>query len=378
VIEGDVRIPHGDVTIAGQTAPGAGITIHGHLYTEYCTTFGNVVIRHVRVRPPMPDDDWPAEQHDAIQFSCNHSIILDHVDVSHGVDENVDMWGGATDITVQWSTITFPVHKGGHPKGEHNYGLINGPGGGRISIHHNLFVHNRRRTPALAWGPAEVRNNVVYNGREGFNHSNPAVGDFNIVGNYYKDGPSASLVPLWFDPEDCDTVDTRYWLWNNWVDDPGVFTGQVDNPFDAIATGFDYYFYNECLDATFFNQSGELDFSSHSGYVPVSTDDPLVAYENVLDHAGAWPRDIVNTWAVDETRNRTGAWGNQRPADWLEGLTPGTPPTDSDDDGMPDTWETSHGLNKNDGSDHNTVMPSGYTAIEVYINELADSLTPGE
>lgn len=45
-----------------------------------------------------------------------------------------------------------------------------------------------------------------------------------------------------------------------------------------------------------------------------------------------------------------------------------------DDDGMPDAWETDHGLDPVDGSDHSTVMPSGYTAIEVYINELADGI----
>ena len=150
VINGDVHIPHGDVTIAGQTAPGAGITIHGHLYTTFETTFGNIVIRHLRVRPPAANAEWPPEQHDAIQLSTNHTIILDHVDISHAIDENLDLWGGARDITVQWSAITFPVYDGGHPDGAaHNYGVINGPGGGRISIGYsesdnssNLLLYN--------------------------------------------------------------------------------------------------------------------------------------------------------------------------------------------------------------------------------------------
>ena len=47
---------------------------------------------------------------------------------------------------------------------------------------------------------------------------------------------------------------------------------------------------------------------------------------------------------------------------------------DGDDDGMPDDWETAHGLDPDDGDDHSTVMGNGYTAIENYINELAEQL----
>lgn len=378
VIEGDVHLPHGDVTIAGQTAPGAGITLHGHLYTTFGTSFGNIVIRHLRVRAPAANEDWPPAQHDAIQFSTNHTILLDHVDISHGIDENLDLWGGARDVTVQWSAITFPVHNGGHPDGAaHNLGLLNGPGGGRISVHHNLFVHNRARTPAIADGPADVRNNVVYNGREGFVHHNPATGDFNIIGNVYKDGPSANLAPLWFDPENGPPVPTRYWVWNNQVDHPGTFTGRVDNPYTTPGFAEAYTFACCGIHSSQFNAWGEFDFASSAGYVPIPTESPAAALEAVLSRAGALPRDIVNRWAVDETRTRTGAWGNRRPAGWLEGLTPGTSPPDGDNDGMPDGWEVFRGLNPANGTDHSTVMPSGYTAIEEYVNGLADRIEGG-
>ncbi len=64
IITGDVHIPHGDITIAGQTAPGAGITIVGHLYTTFGVDISNIIIRHIRVRPPNPDSNWPPNQHD--------------------------------------------------------------------------------------------------------------------------------------------------------------------------------------------------------------------------------------------------------------------------------------------------------------------------
>ena len=389
VIDGDIRIPHGDVTIAGQTAPGAGITILGHLYTQFGTSFGNIIIRHLRVRPPDPDAQWPSNQHDSIQFSTNHTIMLDHIDASHGADETIDLWGGATDVTLQWSALTYPIYDPGNGW-THNTGIINhrpcedsdscdasDPPGGKISIHHNFFAHARNRTPALSTGPADVVNNVTYNGREGFVHHNIAGGDFNIVGNVYLEGSSISIAPFWFDPENSSTpIPTRYWVWDNWVEDPGRFVGRVDNPFTTPNFDDLYTFYCCGITAGQFNSQGHFDFSSHPGYVPVSTDSASVTIDRILARVGAFPRDIVNRWAVEDLQTRTGAWANRRPGNWLDGLTPGTPPTDGDDDGMADSWELDRGLDPTDGSDHSTVMASGYTAIEEYINELAEELIP--
>ncbi len=58
----------------------------------------------------------------------------------------------------------------------------------------------------------------------------------------------------------------------------------------------------------------------------------------------------------------------------MAGLTPTPALLDSDNDGMPDFWELTHNLNPHNGNDHTTIMPSGYTAIEEYINGLASGL----
>ena len=166
-----IRIAHGDVTIAGQTAPGAGITIKGRLTGEYDNSVGNIIIRHLRVRPEY--DGSAGEQFDGIQLSRNHHIILDHVSVTFGVDETLCLYE-ATDVTLQWSTIANGATSG-HPEGEHNYGMINGPDGRRISVHHNLLANNKNRNPAIANGPAEVVSNVIYNARHGFVHHNLGV-----------------------------------------------------------------------------------------------------------------------------------------------------------------------------------------------------------
>lgn len=393
VIPGDVTIPHGDITIAGQTAPCAGITLNGTLYTPYGDDTSNIIIRHLRVSPPDPTGS--CSQHDAIQMSTANTLILDHVDASHGGDENVDFWGGAHDITVQWSSIVYPIAGGpcDHPKGILNHrACIDGgscsasdPLGGRISVHHNLFAHCRNRTPALSTGPADVINNVVYNGREGFVHHNivgahstdpAAVGDFNIIGNSYIDGPSASLAPLWMDPENASgPIPTRYFVSDNWVED-SAFNGRFDNPFTTAGFESEYGFYCCGVEASQFDTTQAFDYSGDAAYVPVTVHARDTGYTEVLAKAGAWPRDIITRTAAQDVTTRTGAQTNYIPVDFLDGLSPCAPPVDTDGDGMPDAWESANGLDSGI-DDHNRSMPSGYTAIEEYINELADSLVGG-
>ena len=80
---------------------------------------------------------------------------------------------------------------------------------------------------------------------------------------------------------------------------------------------------------------------------------------------------------IQEVKDGTGSWGAHYPSDLFAGLSAGTPPSDSDDDGMPDDWESASGLDPNDPSDSSQSMPSGYTAIEEYINQKADELAGG-
>ena len=219
-------------------------------------------------------------------------------------------------------------------------------------------------------------NNITYNGREGFVHHNVSAGDFNIVGNQYIAGPSISLSPFWFDPENSSTpIPTAYWLQDNLVEDPGEYMGTVQNPWNDTDFSNAYTFACCGIQANQFNQSAAFDFSVHSGYVA-----PVIYSESnlearLLPTIGAWPHDIIARISIQELENRNGSWRNFRPADLMIGLTPTTPPIDTDRDGMPDDWELQQGLNPNDGNDHNTVMPSGYTAIEDYINGLASSLS---
>lgn len=365
VIEGSFEIPFGNVTIAGQTAPGGGITIAGRLSGAYERGVDNMIIRHLRVRPIY--DGTSGEQFDAIQFSRNARLIFDHVSASFGVDETVDLYE-AQDVTVQWSTIESSATEG-HPEGEHNYGLINGPDGHRISLHHNLFAHHKNRAPAIANGPAELRNNVMFNVRHGFIHHNPASGRFNIVGNYFKKGGDSELIPFYFDDEDGFADEgLTYFLADNYIDDPGSScNGVVTNPWSECS---------QDLNAPENRRvSSEFSFTG-DWHADVTTSSSSAAYDQVLAGAGAFPRDLVTRKSVEETRDRSGSWGSYDLNNPMDGLTASEPPTDTDNDGISDSWEASHGLDASDPSDNQSEMPSGYPAIEEFINERADALVP--
>jgi pectate lyase len=366
VIVGDLLIRYGNLTIAGQTAPGGGITINGRVRTAYKLGVDNLVLRHLRIRPRLYDGLVPGDEYDALQFSLSRNFILDHISVSWGVDETVDLYE-ARDVTIQWSAIEESATEG-HPQGDHNYGFINGPTGGRVSVLHNLFAHHRNRCPAIATGPAEVVNNLVYDCEVGFVHHNPAQGVFRIVGNYYRQGPSASMPsPFRFNYEGAPGPGLAYFLEDNCIDVPGVFSGVIQSPWEPsfFATGL-----VDIRGAQFLMVSPPAELSS----VPVTTERCGTAASHALRQAGAFPRDPVSRRTAEEVAGRTGSWGRHAPADLMAGLSPAAAPKDTDGDGMPDDWELAHGLDPKSAADQNRLMPSGYTAVEEYVNGLADAL----
>ena len=280
------------------------------------------------------------------------------VSCSWATDETIDIYS-ARDVTIQWCTIEESAVVG-HPKGRHNYGLIGGPQGERVTIHHNLFAHHARRCPAIANGPADIRNNVVYNFRDGLTHEGHVPNDrgFNLIGNYYKRGPSdPKIFPF------CFYGDVSYFLRDNFIE--GV--GTVQDPWAEAEKlpGLAYY--------TDKGRKAAAEFE----VPPVTTQLPEEAYRLVLARAGCFPRDIVTTRIIQEVENGTGKWGREVPQDLMEGLSAAEPALDSDADGMPDAWEKARGLNPADGSDHSTATASGYTAIEAYCHELAAELANG-
>lgn len=365
VIEGDVTITEPNLTLAGQTAPGAGITIEGILATKYRVEppADNLIIRFLRVRPQRPGE--PSHGGDAFQLTNVDRLIIDHCSCSWGNDENVDL-SNSRNLTVQWCSIeeSDPT---GHTKGAgHNFGMIMGYDGKNATVHHNLFAHHSKRAPLCGLEVLDHRNNVIYNMLLPFIFHPPRMNRsrpdepfrVNIVANYFKEGPNVeqhmkdrAFERLFWKPEHA-TLHARGNVCT-WLGGEARLAGEtiVDTPWPAPV---------------------------------VETESAHEAYESVLEKAGCFPRDAVTLRTMDEVRRGTGDWKRREPkGGFMEGLEPGTPPLDTDDDGMPDAWERDHNLDPDDPSDAVTRVPGGastndrhmgYTWIEFYINELADRL----
>jgi len=370
----DLELTCGNVTIAGQTAPGAGITVSGRIDGYGADPAGNIIIRHLRLRPPPITTEEGAVDdlglvYDALQLSNNPNMMLDHLSLSWGSDETADFYEYATDVTVQWTTIE-QSNPEGQVEGPHNDGLIFGPDSPRATLNHVLFAHHRARCPAMSAGPAELINSIVYDCQDGFVHHNPAAGEFHIAGNTFIHGPShEAFTPIYLDDE--EPGGSTYWLYQNDIQAPGQFEGVVD---DISETPLAEAAFSAGVDPSQII-SEPSDFAAESDtYVPVTMQSPQDAAAAVLEQAGAFPRDATTLETIDDLRNGTGDWSPDPPADLIEGLTPVDPPADEDNDGMADSFELGHGLDPSNSDDHATVMPSGYTAIEDYVNELADQL----
>jgi pectate lyase len=374
VIHGDVAITHPRITIAGQTAPRAGITIVGMLKNPYRIkpNLHDVIIRHVRVRPPPAKEKWAGG--DCLQLTGIDRLIIDHVSCSWGTDENIDVCS-SRDLTIQWSAIE-ESDTVGHVKGQHNFGMIMGYAGKDATVHHNLFAHHMRRAPLCGLEVLDHRNNVIYNMRRGvywhpakMNRQRPDKGfRANIVGNYFQPGPDAPKTgeDLNYAAIDAKAVEELYAAGNFFA-----WAGGVVDPWKSpVKQGiFSEY---------------PMRFGKPWPAPQVETSSAEEAYRTVLAIAGCQPRDVVSRRTVHEVRTGTGSWGRHDPPGGLmDGLTAGKAPADSDNDGIPDDWERAHKLNPKDPADANKIVPAGisagdrhagYTYIEYYINELSDKL----
>lgn len=357
-LESPLDINHGNLTIAGQSAPGGGICLK-----NFATNIkaDNVIIRYLRFRL----GDESRQESDAFGGTNGRSgIIIDHCSVSWSTDECASFYRNRN-FTLQWCIISESLNASVHSKGEHGYGGI--WGGEGASFHHNLLAHHSSRLPRFSGSsstlnsPEELvdfRNNVIYN----WGHNNTYGGEkgrYNVVNNYYKPGPATrkSVRERIVNPSE---PYGKFFVSGNYM------AGSPEVTADNWKGGV------QCDDPASAFEAKAFPVEE----IPVQTAGE--AYREVLEDAGAslW-RDAVDERVVREVRKGTASYGekgiinSQKEVGGWPVLKQEPAPADSDRDGMPDKWERRKGLQAGDPSDASRYdLDKQYSNIEVYLNGL--------
>ena len=376
-LKSSLTIKNGDLTIAGQTAPGDGICIADYPVT---VDADNVIIRFLRIRL---GDIYKLES-DSFGGRNRKNIIIDHCSASWSIDETASFYDNQN-FTMQWCIISESLYNSYHSKGAHGYGGI--WGGMGATFHHNLLAHHSSRNPRFNGSRyhkqpdkeiVDFVNNVIYNWG-GNSVYGGEEGNQNVRLNYYKPGPATNsgVVKRILNPTQDSGTNTGYGKF--YVADNFVF-GHPDATADNWGIGV------QGVSNTIKQQ---IKVDTPFPIADVTTQSPEEAYELILKYAGAIlpKRDSIDLRIIEEVRTGTAKYGktwggggkgiidSQNEVGGWPVLNTYNVPVDSDHDGMPDDWEISHGLNPNDPNDRNIVNSDGYTNLEVYLNSLVEVIT---
>jgi hypothetical protein len=360
------------LTVAGQTAPGDGICFRG-FPVGTATGSHDIIVRHVRIRV----GDESGHPYNGSGLGGDHTI-MDHCSISWSMDEGLST-RTAGNVTFQRSIIAEALHDSVH---RHPHAYAASIGGKVASFHHNLLVHCTGRNWSLAGGLdnaghyagyLDLRNNLVYNWRD--RTTDGGAKQVNFVNNYYRPGPSTTLFTL-MKPDVGGPGDRQmYYIAGNVLEGRPEYD---DDNWKGVRPNGDAPLSEIKSDVPFFD--------AH-----IRTTSASEARDDVLSDVGAnLPRqDPLDRRYLRETRSGGFTYRGSKghlpgiidsqsdlgPAPWPEYRTYDVP-ADSDHDGMPDSWESSHGLTPHSapGDFADAVADpdgDGYTRLEDYLSELA-------
>ena len=369
-LKGELFVNQPFVTVAGQTAPGGGITIKDAGIT---ITTHDVLIQHLRIRPGNKGKIAP-DNNDAVtvlgpdrKIKGGRNVVLDHISASWAEDETVSIMNGAREVTLCWSIVSEGLNRSRHSKSTHSAGIFVGYGADHVSIHRNLLAHHGMRNPLISSGGThDVVNNVIYDwgdiGAQVYDDSSNSF--VNFIGNTFLSGPSSKPLPKALVVErnpKKGAADPRLFLLDNW----GTHRGAGVKDEWAIAG----YSWGEDAVPLVFRVAQP--FKTW----PITRSPAAEAKEQVLARAGATApqRDAVDSRIVNEVKTGTGRIiDSPEQAGGFPAMDAGAPPMDSDHDGMPDEWERKLGLNPKNPSDGSAdPNGNGYTNLEEYLHALA-------
>ncbi len=360
-LESPLDINNPDITIAGQSAPGDGVTIRNFPVNIKAD---NVIVRYLRFRM----GDVKGVQADALTANKGKSnIIVDHCSMSWATDESASFYDN-TNFTLQWCIISESLNQSIHAKGDHGYGGI--WGGVGASFHHNLLANHMSRMPRFsgskttANSPDELvdfRNNVIFNWG-GNNTYGGERGRYNMVNNFYKPGPATPKSKK-------DRLLEPYAPYGQFYLAGNVVEGSPEvTQYNALGVALEHP--DSALVGNPFNSTAIPDQSAQE------------AFASVLAHAGAsYRRDAVDARVVQEVRtgqatngkNKNGIIDSQKDVGGWPEMKAVEAPADKDQDGMPDAWERQQKLNADDAADAAAyTLDKQYTNIEVYLNSLVE------
>ncbi|MFA6134057.1 MAG: choice-of-anchor D domain-containing protein [Phycisphaerae bacterium] len=353
------------LTIAGQTAP---------------TDSGGFCVRDFRVRPGGGTHDLimrylrirvgniGAGATDSLDMRCTKTII-DHCSASWATDECLSAGDTSTNLTVQWCIMSEGINNANH-----GYGSLIAPknanNNSRMSWHHNLYAHHDGRMPRAGAQNGAIGflfdyvNNVTYNwGTTTDWGCWGCVGaeqlDTNWINNYAIAGPSTGSASY------CNTVMNTS---SSGATCHVYHSGNlIDTDKDANHNG---------IAVTDNNFKGGRTIMTSAFAIPtanaITATDANTAYNAVLDGAGATlpARDSRDTYVVASVRARNGGLITAVPE--YPTLAAGTAPTDTDRDGMPDSWETWYGTTPTVADNNGDLDGDGYTNLEAYLQYRVD------
>ncbi len=392
------------LTIAGETAPGGGITISGKNSTAVTFTARthNIIVRGLRFRKGY-NAGTPAQDGDSSNVTSVSStsgpvglVIFDHVTVSWGQDENAEAWSmvprAAKDITYQWSMIYEPLlsHPVNFMTGAYASSVADNMTD--IDIHHSMLANSSHRNPMIKNRSFRFVNSLVYNWSD-WALAVHGSGQVDIIGNKFKTGPlymteSAKAYEIEATPTGNSTTATTGTM--------SLYVAGNVGPHNADPLA-DNWVMTRLIDLEA-NGSAEIGPLSESYRrltplpalpFPITAHDVATAETIVLAGAGASRRldcsgnrvsnrDSADARAIAEyTAGNAGIVPVSEDAvGGYPTLSAGTACTDTDGDGMPDAWENANGLNPASAADGATLHVSGYSNLEMYLAGSSDATPP--
>lgn len=351
-----------NLTIAGQTAPGEGIGFRGGEISF--ANQQNIICRHIRI---IPGSETASTSDDALSLYRARNVIMDHCTFEFapwnnidGVSDNYSVYP-VTAITLQSCINANPT---GQQFGAHCESVI-----GQWTFYRNLFANSHNRNP-LSKVNDQFINNVHYNNEAGYTTHTSTNFKHDIVNNYFVWGPASGSNVPWFQ---IDPNQSIYYPGNlNDNNKDGELNGTTTTPY-------------------WYSGAGTILTEPWSPLTPlIPTVDAPSAFRGVISNVGTQPLSQLDSLIINQVKTlglgtagqtvgTTGPTGGLYTSQVQTGLTnngygiirSGEKATDTDNDGMPDYWETATGSNINI-DDAMQIASDGYTLVEHYINWLAD------